>query len=165
MLKCYELIGFVSPALSQEIVESAFTHDKPLYRAILAAVAEANRVRPAFLEKKPRVQRHVEVINTLSRPRMEEAAASLLRGWLLKQENSLICDFLDSLSIPHDKGVVNDFPPSLDDAQLKATVDLLLNKYPAERVIVYLHTVRATSGVEWPNLDQLLQEDPRLQLG
>lgn len=165
MLKCYELLGFISPTLALEIVEQTFGADKPLYRAVLTAVAEAGRVRPAFLEKKPRAQRHQEMIAALSRPRMEEAAANLLRGWLLKSETALITDFLDALGIAHEKGVVNDFPPTLDDAKLEQAIDLLLSKYPAEKVIVYLHTVKTTGGVEWANLEKRLEEDPRLQLG
>jgi hypothetical protein len=165
MLKCHELIGFVSPALAQEIIESTFGADKPLYRAVLAAVAEANRMRPVFFEKRPRVQRHAEMISALTRPRMEEAAANLLRGWLLKAENGLICEFLDALGIPHEKGVVNDFPETVEDAKLGAAVDGLLAKHPGEKVILYLNTVQATGGVKWENLEKMLDSDARLQLG
>jgi len=164
MLKCYELLGFMPTALAQEILEFAYGADKPLYRGVLAAVAEANRVRPVFLERKPRVQRHVEMISTLGRPRMEEAAATLLRGWLLKAENAMLIEFLDALGIPHDKGVVEDFPPTVEDEKLKAAVEGLLAKHPKEKVALYLNTIHATSGVEWKNLDELLQNDARLQI-
>lgn len=165
MLKCHELMGFVSPDLARGIVEQTFSADKPVYRAVLAAVAEANRVRPVFLERKPRVQRHADMISALSRPRMEDAAASLLRGWLLKSENAMICDFLDALAIPHEKGVVEDFPATVEDEKLRAAVDLLLARHAAEKVILYLNTVQATGGVNWANLEDLLQKDARLQLG
>ncbi len=165
MLKCHELMGFISPALAKEVVEFVFSQDKPLYRIVLAAVADATRVRPAFLEKKPRAQRHTDMIGMLCRPRLEEAAASLLRGWLLKAETAILTDFLDSLSIPHEKGVVEEFPKSVDDDKLKAAIDLLLSKYAAEKVIVYLNTVKASGGAEWENLGRMLAEDSRLQLG
>ena len=165
MLKCHELMGFVSPALAQEVVECTFANDKALYRAVLAAVADAARVRPAFMEKKPRVQRHAEMIRALASPRLEEAAANLLRGWLVKAQTSILTDFLDTLGVPHEKGVVNDFPKTIDDEKLKAAVDLLLSKYPPEKVIVYLSTVKASGGADWENLGKMLAEDPRLQLG
>jgi hypothetical protein len=165
MLKCHELLGFVTPALALEVIDYSFASDKPLYRAVLAAVAEATHVRPAFLEKKPRAQRHVEMTSVLSRPRLEEAAANLLRGWLLKAQTGILKDFLDALGIPHENGVVEDFPNTVEDAKLKAAVDLLLEKYPAEKVIVYLNTVQSTGGVNWENLEQMLQNDTRLQLG
>lgn len=157
-------MGFVSPAFAQGIIEYAYASDKPLYRAVLAAVADSNRVRPAFLEKKPRGPRHTEMLAALTRPRMEDTAANLLRGWLLKAHSALLADFLDTLAIPHEKGVVSDFPATVDDAKLKAAVDLLLGKYPPEVVIVYLNTIQSTGGVNWPNLEELLQNDTRLQL-
>ena len=102
---------------------------------------------------------------SLSRPRLEEASANLLRSWLLKSEQPLLSDFLDQLGIPHEKGVVNEFPKTVDDARLTATVDFLLAKYPAEKVAVYLNTISATSGTNWANLETLLQNEPRVQLG
>lgn len=165
MLKCHELIGFVSPELTQGILEHAYQADKPLYRAILAAVAEANRVRPVFFEKKPRVQRHADMLSALTRPRMEEAAANLLRGWLLKAELGLITSFLDALEIKHDQGVVDQFPASVEDARLNSAVDGLLAGHAREKVIIYLNILKVTNGVNWPNLDALLDNDARLQLG
>lgn len=165
MLKCHELIGFVSPALSQGILEYAYQSDKPLYRAILAAVASANRVRPVFLEKKPRVQRHADMLSALTRPRMEETAANLLRGWLLKAETGLIASFLDALAIKHDQGVVEEFPATVDDATLENAVAALLASHDREKAIIYLNLLKATNGVNWPKLDTLLDSDPRLQLG
>lgn len=165
MLKCHELMGFISPALAQEIIEYVFNQDKPLYRTLLAAVADAQRVRTAFLEKKPRTQRHTEMISVLSRPRLEEAAANLLRGWLLKAETAIVTDFLDSLGIAHEKGVVEDFPTTVDDARLNDAVELLLGKHPKEKVIVYLNTVKSSGGANWESLSKMLAQDPRLQLG
>jgi hypothetical protein len=165
MLKCHELIGFVSPALAQGILEYAYQSDKELYRAVLAAVAAANRVRPVFLERKPRVQRHADMLNALTRPRMEEAAANLLRGWLLKAEAPLIASFLDALAIKHDQGVVQEFPAAVDDAKLDAAVSALLANHDREKAIIYLNILKATNGVNWPKLDAMLDSDPRLQLG
>jgi hypothetical protein len=105
------------------------------------------------------------MISALARPRLEEAAANLLRGWLVKAQTSILTDFLDTLGVPHEKGVVNDFPKTIDDEKLKAAVDLLLSKYPPEKVIVYLSTVKASGGADWENLGKMLAEDPRLQLG
>ncbi|MBK9138206.1 MAG: hypothetical protein IPM17_05490 [Verrucomicrobia bacterium] len=165
MLKCHELIGFVSPALSQGILEYAYQSDKVLYRTVLAAVAAANRVRPLFLERKPRVQRHADMLSALTRPRMEEAAANLLRGWLLKAETPLITSFLDALGVKHDKGVVEEFPATMDDAKLEAAVSALLANHDREKAIIYLNILKATNGVNWPKLDAMLDSDPRLQLG
>ena len=56
MLTSHELFGFMSPSLALEILTYVYESDKPLYRATLSAVAEARKVRPVFLERRPRAQ-------------------------------------------------------------------------------------------------------------
>src|SRR5580765_7094916 len=79
MLTAHELIGFMSPKLAAEILEHAHSSEKEVYKATLAAVAQARKVRPVFLERQPRVEQHNAIIATLSRPSMDLAAAGLLR--------------------------------------------------------------------------------------
>ena len=100
----------------------------------------------------------------LTRPRMQNAAATLLRGWLLKSETQLLSDFLDTLGIKHEKGVVDDFPEKVEDEKLNAAVEKLLEKHPHEKVIVYLNSFNAMNDASWDNLGKKLQEDKRLQL-
>ncbi len=164
MMTCHELLGFMSPDLAQEIINYTFAQDKPLYRATLAAVAQARKLRPVFYERKPRVERHRDMLEMLSRPRMEPAAAELLRGWLLKAQTALIVDFLDAMGIAHNQGVVEHFPESVEDAKLVAAVNALLVKHPQEKVVIYLHGFCAMNAADWKNLEKMLQEDPRLQL-
>src|SRR3974390_659910 len=99
MLTSHELLGFMSPALALEILTYAYDSDKPLYRATLSAVAEARKLRPVFLERQPRSQRHATMLATLARPALEMVTANLIRTWLLKKYNSLLVDFLDALGI------------------------------------------------------------------
>jgi hypothetical protein len=163
MMTAHELFGFMSPDLAQEIVEHMFANEKPIYRLTLAAVAEGKKVRPAFLEKKPRQERHLEMISMLSRPRMEQAAREFLRAWLLSSELPLITDFLDGLGIPHQKGVVEDFPESVEEGKLAEVVEKLLAKYQREHVAVYLHAFNTMNETGWNSLVDLLQKHPQLQ--
>jgi len=165
MLSSYELFGFMSPTLAIEIVESTFTNNKELYKATLAAVAEARKVRPVFLERKPRADRHRDMIDMLCRPRMNVAAATLIRGWLMKNEVALLGDFLDALGIEHKEGAVDDLPKTIDDDKLKAAVQIILEKHPAEKAAVYLNAFAEMNDVDWPNLKTALDAEPRLQLG
>jgi hypothetical protein len=165
MLTSHELIGFMSPNLAQEILAYAYESDKPLYRATMAAVAEARKVRPVFMERQPRTQRHATMLATLARPALEMATANLIRTWLLKRYNGMLVDFLDALGIPHKEGVVDDLPASMEDAKLRAAVDVLVAKYPPEVVAVYLNAFNDMNEVEWPNLKTMLEADARLQLG
>ena len=78
MLTSHELFGFMSPALADEILAYAHESDKPLYRTTLHAVAAARKVRPVFLERQPRPQRHAAMLTMLCRPGLELAAGNLV---------------------------------------------------------------------------------------
>lgn len=165
MFSAYELFGFMPAGLSTEILEKTFSTNKELYRATLGAVAEARRVRPTFLERKPRIDRHKDMIDMLSRPRMNVAAASLIRGWLMNNEKSMLVDFLEALGIEHKDGAVDNLPETVEDEKLKSAVESLLTKHPKEKVTVYLHAFDEMNEVQWGNLKGVLESDTRLQLG
>ncbi|HYG36788.1 MAG TPA: hypothetical protein VEC99_18490 [Clostridia bacterium] len=165
MLKSHELLGFMSSNLALEILTYAHESDKALYRATLGAVAEARRVRPVFLERQPRQQRHTTMLATLTKPALEMVTANLIRTWLLKKHNAMLVDFLDALGIQHKEGVVEDLPAAVEDAKLQSAVDTLIAKHPPEVVAVYLNAFNEMNEVEWPNLKTMLEKDQRLQLG
>jgi hypothetical protein len=155
----------MSPALAAEII--AFTHesDKPVYKATLAAVAQARHVRPVFLERQPRAQQHAELVASLARPALETVAGGLIRAWLVKKHEAMLVDFLNALEIKNEKGVVDNLPAGMDDAKLKSAIEILLAKYPPEAVAVYLNAFNDMNEAHWGNLKALLEADTRLQLG
>jgi hypothetical protein len=165
MLTSHELFGFMSPALAAEIV--TFTHetDKPVYKATLAAVAQARHVRPVFLERQPRAQQHAEMVASLARPLLETAAGGLIRAWLVNKHKAMLVDFLNALGIQNKDGVVDDLPAAMEDAKLKSAIETLLAKYPPETVAVYLNAFNDMNEAHWANLKTLLEADARLQLG
>ena len=165
MLKPHEIVGFMSPALAADIISFTFESDKPAYRAVLNAVAEAKHVRPIFLERQPRAERHAAMAGALSKPQLDAATGALLRAWLVKKHAAMLQDFLNSLEIKNDQGVVDDLPTTIDDGKLKTAVDGLLTKYPAEVVTVYLNAFNDMNEAGWANLKTLLESDSRLQLG
>ena len=165
MLKSHELLGFMSPALANDILTFIFEDDKPAYKAALNAVAEAKRVRPVFLERQPRDARNASMLTALTKPNLDPAAGAFIRAWLVKKHVAMLVDFLNSLEIKNENGVVEDLPATVDDAKLKAAVELLLGKYPHETVAVYLNAFNDMNAAGWANLKALLESDPRLQLG
>jgi hypothetical protein len=165
MLTSHELLGFMSPTLANEIITYIFESEKAAYRATLSAVAEARHVRPVFLERQPKVQRHATMLATLVKPSLEMVAGNLIRTWLVKKHRSMLVDFLNALEIQNEEGVVEDLPSSVDDSKLRAAVDNLLTKYPPETIAVYLNAFNDMNEANWANLKSLLEGDPRLQLG
>jgi hypothetical protein len=164
-MKPNEILGAVHRDLAVEVIGYAHANDREVYRAALAAVAQALKVRPVFLERQPRAQQHATMASALTRRSLEAIADSLIRAWLLKKHTAVLTDFLDSLQITHDKGVVENLPETMADEALKAAVDALLAKHPAQVVAVYLHAFNYMNEAKWPNLDTLLQNDNRLLEG
>ncbi|HEY5232038.1 MAG TPA: hypothetical protein VIK35_00695 [Verrucomicrobiae bacterium] len=165
MLTSHELLGFMSPALANDILNFTYESDKPAYKAALNGVATALRVRPVYLERQPRAQRHAQMISVLSRPGLEAAAGQLLRVWLVKKQRPMLVDFLNALEIKNEEGVVDDLPKEIDDAKLKSAIETLLAKNPPETVAVYLNAFNDMNMAGWANLKTMLESDARLQLG
>lgn len=165
MLKSHELLGFMSPDLANDILNYAFESDKPTYKAVLNGIAEARKVRPVFLERQARPQRHALMVATLSRPGLDQVASSLIRAWLVKKQQAMLVDFLNALDIPNNEGVVDDLPRTVDDAKLKAAIELILAKHQPEVVAVYLNAFNDMNEASWSNLNTMLEGDSRLQVG
>lgn len=160
-----KLLSEVSPALSQRILEEVYATDKELYRVAISAVAQAKKVRPIFLERQPRAERHRVMVAALGRPDLSIITGNVLSGWLVKNQQPLLIDFLTALKITHQNGVVENLPATVDDADLKNAIELLLGKNPPEIVGLYLHAFRDMNDVHWPLLNKILSEDTRLMLG
>ena len=163
MLSFHELIGFMSPKMANRILEDTQANNREVYRALVASMAQAQKMRPVFIGRQPKERRHKSFVQMLSRAGSEEHAGNLIRGWLFKEHKDLLTGFLGKLGIEHEEGMVNDLPESISDDALNAAVSLLIEKYDRELVAVYLTAFNASNENRWGNLDALLAEDERLQ--
>ena len=84
---------------------------------------------------------------------------------MLAAQKQMLSDFLDALGIAHDDdGTVEDLPECPPKEKITAAVAQLLKKYPTEAVAIYLHAFRdMDSTVQWPALNEILDEMPELQ--
>lgn len=160
----HEIFAAIPTTVAAEILDFSHTNDRKLYRAAVDAVAQARKLRPVFLERQPRDERYATMIPSLGRPAQAMAADSLLRNWLLKKHSALLIDFLDALSIKHEKGVVEDLPKSVEEAPLRTAIETLLAKHPAEAVAIYLHAFNSMNAESWSALEGILRSEPRLKL-
>ena len=163
MLTFHELIGFMSPKMANRILEDTQANNREVYRALVASMAQAQKMRPVFIGRQPKERRHKSFVQMLSRAGSEEHAGNLIRGWLFKEHKDVLTGFLGKLGIEHEEGMVNDLPESISDDALNAAVSLLIEKYDRELVAVYLTAFNASNENRWGNLDTLLAEDERLQ--
>lgn len=158
------MFAALTPGLASQILEDVFAQQKELYKTALVAAAQSMKVRPIFLERQSRADRNKRIATALGHADMGLIASNVIGGWLIKSQAQMLADFLDSLKIPHDKGVVEDLPKTVEDAALNAAVDALLAKYPQEVVTLYLQAFFEMNEARWPNLSIMLRDDIRLQL-
>ena len=163
MLTFHVLIGFMSPGMANRILDDTQANNREVYRALVASMAQAQKMRPVFIGRQPKERRHKSFVQMLSRAGSEEHAGNLIRGWLFKEHKDVLTGFLDKLGIEHEEGMVNDLPESISDDALNAAVNLLIEKYDRELVAVYLTAFNASNENRWGNLDALLADDKRLQ--
>jgi hypothetical protein len=165
-MKCHEIFSRLSPQLTNEIFAHLIEHEKPVYKAMIQNIATRRKLRPVFIERKPKTERHIWLRQALSMRGADDIATQLLQIWLLGAHRQMICDFLDSLGIKHDgKGVVDSLPPEPSREALTDTITKLLEGRSAEVVAVYLHAFQAMDETGWSTLDEVLANDSRVALG
>jgi len=165
-MRSHEIFQQMSPALAAQIFGWLHAEQKPVYKAAIQGLANQRNLRSVFVERKPPAERFPWMQAALGRKLSDSLASHLLQAWLLGANKQMLCDFLDAMEIKHDDdGTVEDLPAAPPKEKIAAAVAELLNKYPAESVAVYLHAFRdMDSAVQWPALDKILAEEPRLKL-
>jgi hypothetical protein len=165
-MRSHEIFQRMPPALAAQIFTFLQAEQKPVYKAAIQGLANQRNLRGVFIERKPPVERFPWMQAALGRSVSDSLASHLLQAWLLGANKPMLCDFLDGMEIKHaDDGTVDELPPAPPKEKIAAAVARLLEKYPAETVAVYLHAFRdMDSAVQWPALDEILAEEPRLKL-
>ena len=166
LMTSYEIFGHCSSQLANEIFIYLQEKEKPVYRAVIQNLANQRKLRPVFIERKPKSERHIWLQQALARKPADDLATQVLQIWLLGAQQPLICQFLDALQIKHDgKGVVDQLPPEPEAEQLRSAVDLILGHYSPEVVTIYLRLFLMMDDAGWKKLREMLETDGRLKLG
>ncbi len=165
-MRSHEIFEKMSPALAAEIFTFLQTEQKPVYKAAIQGLANQRNLRGVFVERKPPAERFPWMQAACSRKISDSLAGHVLQAWLLGANKQMLCDFLDAVEIKHgEDGTVDELPSAPPKEKIAAAVSGLLAKYPVESVAVYLHAFRdMDSTVQWPALDEILTEEPRLKL-
>ena len=163
-MTAHEIFSGLTPAEAHELFESLHGANKAAYKGAMQAAASRRKLRPVFLERKPRTERHVWMQGVLATPAGEELALEILQNWLLGVHRPMLGDFLDALGIAHENGLVDVIPPQPSREKVDAAVDALAAKHPPTAVKIYLNLFQPSGAEAWPDLDALLVIDPRLAL-
>lgn len=165
-MRAHDLFQRMSAPVAAEIFGFLQKEEKPVYKAAIQGLANQRNLRSVFVERKSPEERNAWMRAALSRKISEGIASHLLQAWLLGAQKEMLCEFLDALEISHDEsGTVEEVPASPPQEKIIEAVTNLLAKFPAESVAIYLHVFQAMDkAAGWEPLDQILREEPRLQL-
>ena len=141
------------------------------YAQALALAGAAMRARPVFLKKQPFERRAEAIRRGLARVASNDLAEEFLAVYFLECRQGLLVEWLDSLGIAHEDGVLEDDEvPAPDDATLRAAVDTFRGSgspddgepgdaaAPGEagdRALL-LQAFSAQRSVDWPLLERLI---------
>jgi hypothetical protein len=132
----------------------AFWQDPPQEAAALAVqeIVKLLRVRPQALPKVPVAQR-ASALAALAQP-PEALAESLLVALHLECRRELLADFLDSLGITHEQGLLAEdaeFPPP-EAEQLEGALSTLRAKHPDDAIRLYWNALWIQDPERWAAL-------------
>jgi hypothetical protein len=165
MYSTHEIFTRMPASASAQLFSHIAENEKALMKATIETLCKQRKLRPVFVERKPRVERFAWLRDALGRKQNEGVAAHLLQIWLVGTQSKLLCDFLDGFGIAHDEhGTIEELPAAPEKAKLVEVVNGLLARHDPSVVAVYLHAFQATDDKGWSTLEELLAEDPRLRL-
>ena len=122
----------------------------------IVAIAQKLKFRPRSVQTQPleKKSRQLAHINDVS----ETIATRALIAYHLAAERPMMGAFLDALGIVHEDGLIaaEDTPPP-NAAAVAAAAKVLTDKFPADRVALYLNTLLTQDTDTWVALDGLPQ--------
>ena len=162
-MTAYELFARLSPAEASGILEWLQESDRAAYKTCAGLLATRRKLRPVFVERKPKAERNAWMAENLGKPASADLATEILQSWLLGAHGDMVCGFLDSLKIPHDgKGPIETLPAEPPAGDVDRAIEELFSKYPADAVLVYMNLFASMEMTAWPHLKELVSTDPRL---
>src|SRR6478736_1316044 len=79
-MKCYEIFSKLSPELTNQIFAYLLESEKPVYKAMIQNIATRRKLRPIFIERKPRNERHIWLQQALSLKSADDITMQLLQS-------------------------------------------------------------------------------------
>lgn len=139
--------------------------ERGVYRAALRELSALKKLRPQFMQQKPVAEQYAWIRKMLASKPAETIGDHLLQVWLIRKHETMLVSFIEKLGIAHNgHGVVDVLPETLDAEKLHAAVDSLFENYPAGAVSIYLHMFQNQTEEGWPELQEILDNDPRVTI-
>lgn len=157
-----EIFSRLTPEEAHAIFEDIYVFDKAMYRACMQLTAQRKKLRPVFVEKKSRPDRHAWMQNVLTSKSNDDAAVEILQNWLLGCKKDMLAAFLDQCEIAHEDAILEDIPAQPDEKKLSLAIETIFANFEAPAPKIYLMLFQPLGNEAWPILDEFLESDPRV---
>lgn len=165
-MKAYEIIQQLNPDFATAIMRYFREEQRDIYKTTVATLAGQKKLRPVYVQKKPVPAQIDWILKTLKQRTSDTVAEHLLQVWLLKTQKDMLITFVGGLGIEHDEeGGVEDLPETIDKGKLEEAVNALLQAHPRPLVALYLRVFQLQQPGGWPEIEEALGSDERLDLG
>ncbi len=165
LMTATEIFSRLNGPHASEILNWLAENDRNAYKSASGMLATRRKLRPVFVERKPKDERNQWIKDSLSRPSNVDLALEILQVWTLGSNERMVCEFLDALHIAHNgKGLIDNLPSEPAADKVAEAVELLISKYPAQAVFVYLHLFSSMDSQGWTTLRALLASHPELSV-
>lgn len=127
----------------------------------IVAIAQKLKFRPRSVQTQPleRKSRQLAHMHDVS----ETIATRALIAYHLTAERAMMGAFLDALGIAHEEGLITaEETPAPPAEKTAAAAQLLAEKFPKDRVALYLNTLLTQDPDTWNTLEGLPQLAPDL---
>lgn len=162
-MTAHEIFSRLSPGTAATVLEWLMEHDKPAYKAAIGLLAGRRKLRPVFVERKPRAERNAWLAEVLAKGSNDDLATEILQAWILGGHREMVTAFLDELKVPHDgNGLIETLPAEPAGSAIDSAVEGLFAKFPHDAVFVYLNLFAGMDIANWPHLRALVTGDARL---
>ncbi|HKK50978.1 MAG TPA: hypothetical protein VKA74_05300 [Myxococcota bacterium] len=158
-MRPHQIFGAMSPEKCEAVFARIEKESPETVQQAVIAAAAALRFRPKYLLKQPVAKRIASVRRALARVQSAALAEEILAVYFLKCRADLLTEWLDSLGLAHEEGVLTDeeiVPPEKSELERKVA-EFRAASEDEDRELL-LRTFSAQAAIDWPVLDELVGE-------
>jgi len=156
-MRSNEIFARMSPEVALAFLDEIHKEAPAVEEIALSAAAGAFRLRPVFLRRQPRKRQAAWMRQALARNALAAVAEEVLAEYFLEYHTELLGEWLDTLGLEHEKGVLKTGAPACPKpADLAKLVAKFRKGVEPERRELLMRAFAAQSAIDWPDLEALL---------
>ncbi len=158
-MRSYQVFTGMTPERAVQVMAVLAEKSPAIYTQAVAAASTAMNARARFLLRQPAEKRADMIRRTLARVRASDLAEEVLATYFLEGRKELLTEWLDSLGLEHEEGILKDEDPSPPPTQkLEEAIERFLQAEDAEDRDLLLRAFAAQSAIDWPELAARFEE-------